>query len=98
MLSGSPLLFLDMRERPLVDAPDRETLIANAKREYESGCSVLLENGTPETFDAMSISYFHDVLFGDGNAYTTETMTPGASDLRYHRCFRVSVLQYTVRW
>jgi len=55
MLSGSPLLFLDMRARPLVEAPDRETLINNAKKEYETMCSALLEYGIPETFDAMSI-------------------------------------------
>jgi len=82
MLSGSPLLFLDMRTRPLVEAPDRETLISNARREYETMCNALLEYGVPETFDAMSISYFHDVLFGDGNAYTTETTMPGTSDVR----------------
>jgi len=82
MLSGSPLLFLDMHTRPLVEAPDRETLISNARREYETMCNSLLEYGVRETFDAMLISYFHDVLFGDGNAYTTETTMPGISDVR----------------
>ena len=75
MLSGSPLLFLDLRARTLVQAPDRKTLIDNAKREYEAMCNALIQHGVPETFDAMSISYFHGVLFGDGNAYTTETTT-----------------------
>ena len=73
MLSGSPLLFLDMRSRPLLQSPDRETLIANAKEGYEAICNEMLEHGVAETFDAMSIAYFHDVLYGDGNHFTTET-------------------------
>ena len=73
MLSGSPLLFLDVRERPMLDATDRESLIAQAKDSYERHCASLLQNGVAETFDAMAISYFHDVLFGDGDVRTTET-------------------------
>jgi hypothetical protein len=73
MLSGSPLLFLDVRERPIIHAPDRETLINRAKEEYDRSCSALLDVGLAESFDAMTISYFHDVLYGDGNASTSET-------------------------
>ena len=76
MLSGSPLLFLDMRDRPmspLIEATDREMLISTAKKAYEKHCVSLLETGVAETFDTMSISYFHDVLFGDGDIRNTET-------------------------
>eukprot|EP00900_Chrysochromulina_parva_P017672 jgi/Chrpa1/25906/Chrysochromulina_OHIO_Genome00025736-RA len=76
MLSGSPLLFLDMRDRPmspLIEATDREMLISTAKKAYEKHCLSLLETGVAETFDTMSISYFHDVLFGDGDIRNTET-------------------------
>jgi hypothetical protein len=73
MLSGSPLLFLDMRDRPLIEATDREMLISAAKAAYEKHCMSLLEAGVAETFDTMSISYFHDVLFGDGDIHNTET-------------------------
>jgi len=65
-----------MRDRPmspLIEATDREMLISTAKKAYEKHCMSLLETGVAETFDTMSISYFHDVLFGDGDIRNTET-------------------------
>jgi len=62
-----------MRDRPLIEATDREMLISAAKVAYEKHCMSLLETGVAETFDTMSISYFHDVLFGDGDIRNTET-------------------------
>ena len=73
MLSGSPLLFLDLRERPLIEAADRQALIDKAKKMYEASCDALLQRGLAETMDAMTISYFHEVLFGDGDVTTTDT-------------------------
>jgi hypothetical protein len=68
MLSGSHVLFIDTRPRePIVDAPDRATLISLAKKKYEEQCQDLLGHGVAESFDAMSVAYFHDVLFDDGN-------------------------------
>jgi hypothetical protein len=77
MLSGSPLLFLDVRERPIIQAADRETLINQAKAEYDKACNALLQVGLAESFDAMTISYFHDVLFGDGNPSSSEAYQEG---------------------
>ena len=34
MLSGSPLVFLDVRERPVLNATDRESLIAQVQTIY----------------------------------------------------------------
>ncbi len=73
MLSGSPLLFLDLRERPSLKAEDREALITMAKTEYEKTCDTYLKQGLAETFDTMTIAYFHDVLFGDWDMNATVT-------------------------
>ena len=43
--SGSPLLFLDVRERPLVEAADRVALIEAAKTALEKHCDALLVAG-----------------------------------------------------
>lgn len=71
MLSGSPLLFIDTRKREsIVGATDRQALISMAQKKYEEHCDNLLKHGTAETMDAMSIAYFHNVLFGDGHIYS----------------------------
>ena len=62
MLSGSPLLFLDLRDRTLFGkVPDRATLLARAKEEYVKHCDAMLEQNVAECLDACSISYFHEV-------------------------------------
>jgi hypothetical protein len=71
MLSGSPVLFLDAREREAIVAKDRTTLIQFAKEKYVEETSKLLQSGLCETFDAMTIAYFHEVLSGDGDPATT---------------------------
>jgi len=75
MLSGSPLLFLDLRDRPIItDAQDRATLIRGAKEQYDEACDKLLKLEVPraEIYDSMTVAYFHEVLFGDGDVRTTE--------------------------
>ena len=48
MLSGSPLLFLDLRDRPIItDAQDRATLIRGAKEQYDEACDKLLKLEVP---------------------------------------------------
>ena len=79
MLSGSPLLFLDMRERPVLEAMDRSKLIEQAKVAYERNCTSLLEVGVAETFDTMAVAYFHDVLFGDGDVHSSAGRHQGGS-------------------
>ena len=62
MLSGSPLLFLDLRDRTLLGkVPDRATLLARAKEEYVKHCDAMLEQKVAECLDACSIAYFHEV-------------------------------------
>jgi hypothetical protein len=82
MLSGSPLLFLDLRQRPVIEASDRQALISRAKDEYDKACAVFLQQGVAETFDAMSIAYFHDVLFGDADASMTQKLAHREVKLR----------------
>ena len=68
MLSGSPLLFLDLRDRALLGkvAPGqdghlgRATLLARAKEEYVKHCDAMLEQKVAECLDACSIAYFHE--------------------------------------
>jgi hypothetical protein len=75
MLSGSPLLFLDLRDRPIItDAQDRATLIRVAQEQYDEACDKLLRLEVPraEIYDAMTVAYFHEVLFGDGDVRTTD--------------------------
>ena len=50
-----------------VESLQGASLIAAAKREYETACDALLAAGTPETFDCCSIAYFHAILTGDGS-------------------------------
>ena len=76
--SGTPLLFLDLRNRlpPLNSNSSqpltRSELIEFAKKQHGDYCDELLKLGMTETLDTCAISYFHDVLKGDGNAMTTE--------------------------
>ena len=59
---------------PIVNAPQeasngfahRQRLIEWAKQEYNKHCDALLALGVAETFDAMSLSWFHSILMGDG--------------------------------
>jgi hypothetical protein len=73
--SGSPVLFLDVRDRNihgLKDIKDRASLIDAAKKSYEEHSEKLFEVGLSDTFDVCAISFFHEVLFGDGDIMTTE--------------------------
>ena len=62
--AGSPVLFLDVRERPLVEAADRVALIDATKAAFEEHCDALLAVGLAESFDISSIAYFYNALVG----------------------------------
>ena len=64
--SGTPLLLLDARTRPLLVASDRASLIEAAKGACSAIGDSLLQAGLCETFDTCTISFFHKVLFEDG--------------------------------
>eukprot|EP00931_Biecheleriopsis_adriatica_P103028 TRINITY_DN77917_c0_g1_i1.p1 TRINITY_DN77917_c0_g1~~TRINITY_DN77917_c0_g1_i1.p1 ORF type:complete len:1060 (+),score=124.93 TRINITY_DN77917_c0_g1_i1:117-3182(+) len=67
---GSPMLFIDMRERPMVTGKDRKDIIEAACQQFETTCDDFLSLPTPcaNVFDVMALSYFRDVLRGDGNS------------------------------
>ena len=85
MLSGSPLVFLDIRERKPLDCVkafkdeknplpfDRAKLIKEAMDMYNQSCDDLLFKGLVETFETCSIAYFHEILEGDGDVDTTDS-------------------------
>lgn len=62
--SGSPVLFLDVRERPLIEASDRVALISAAMAALETHCNALLDTGLAESFTCSSIAYLHQALIG----------------------------------
>jgi len=70
--SGTPTVFLDLRQRPQLEAKSRTELIDEAKAKYKEECKRYLEAGTIESFDVCAIAYFHDILFGDGVAQTAD--------------------------
>ena len=66
--SGSPLLFLDVRERPsATEKVDRDALIQEAKAKYEEHCDNYLKHGVADNFRTCAVAHFHKVLFSDGN-------------------------------
>ena len=61
MLSGSPLLFLDLRDRTILgQVENRAMLLARAKEEYVKHCDAMLEQKVAECLDACSIAFFHE--------------------------------------
>ena len=51
-MSGTPLLFLDLRERPKLEASlnDRGSIIAAAQESFSQACDELISAGVAETF------------------------------------------------
>ena len=68
-----PVLFLDVVERPLLSqSGSRRMLIELAKRKYIEHQERLLASGVVDAFNHCALAHFYDVLFGDGDARTTE--------------------------
>ena len=68
-----PVLFLDVVERPLFSqSGSRRMLIELAKKEYIEHQERLLTSGVVDTFNHCALAHFFSVLFGDGDARTTE--------------------------
>ena len=67
----SPVVFLDVRERKGCSAKTRQEMIDKAKRDYSKLCSDLEKKGTMDWFNVCALAWFHDVLYGDGDARTT---------------------------
>eukprot|EP00966_Prymnesium_polylepis_P086112 1993097-Prymnesium_polylepis.1 len=62
--AGSPVLFLDVRDRPLIEAAtDRVALVEAAKTALETHSDALLAAGLAESFSCCSIAYLYDALF-----------------------------------
>jgi len=72
---GAHLVMLDVRQRPIIKAMDRSSLIEKAQRAYELFCKDL--TGCPrkvcEPFDSCAIGYWKHILFEDGYPRLTDT-------------------------
>lgn len=72
-MSGTPLIFLDVRPRKVIqESTSRDDMISAAKQHFTEHCDALLAASLAESLDCCTIAYFHDVLNGDGNASSTE--------------------------
>jgi len=91
--SGSPVLFLDVRQREAVQAADRASLIEAAKAAYQKSCDELHAAGTYDALDTSAIAYFHDVLYGDGidssTQYTSAFGTDASQPVCIHEAIRL---------
>ena len=76
MMSGSPLVFIDMRqweeEEAAVSDLTRTDVISRAKQQHLRLCDALKSAGVCDNLDTCFIAYFHDALNGDGSWHTTE--------------------------
>eukprot|EP00802_Teleaulax_amphioxeia_P004721 Tamp_04725.p1 GENE.Tamp_04725~~Tamp_04725.p1 ORF type:complete len:860 (-),score=122.47 Tamp_04725:284-2863(-) len=72
-LAGSPVLFLDVRQRGKHEGGGvRSALIETAKREVVALGDELREKGLADTFDVCALAFFRDILLGDGDPYSTD--------------------------
>ena len=80
-MSGTPLLFLDVRERPKLDttANERGAIIKKAQEQFSASCDELLAAGVAETFDCCSIAHFHTVCVGDVSGTDETRVSKGAA-------------------
>lgn len=77
-LSGTPHVFLDLRKHPIPDSVlDRAALIEHAKQDFSRRCAELVDHGIIEALDCCTIAFFHEALFGDGNAATLDVNLEG---------------------
>lgn len=70
--SGSPVVFLDTANRDIDEschsAASRAELIEKSMRLHDARCERLLQAGTFDFHNCSALSFFHDVLFGNGYA------------------------------
>lgn len=74
VMGGTPMLFLDLRCRPklsnelhesALETLDRKKQITEeVKSTFDQQCNALLDAGTADIFDCMSIAYIYTVVFG----------------------------------
>ena len=62
---GAPVLFLDVRERPLIEAANRAALIEAAKQQYIERADALLKLGRADALYSCTIAHLHDICYGD---------------------------------
>eukprot|EP00966_Prymnesium_polylepis_P256349 5921871-Prymnesium_polylepis.1 len=78
-MSGAPVLYLDVRERPqLKETNDRTELVQEATQKYEEFCDELISVGLCDTLDSCTLAYFHKILTGS----TTSASNGAAEDLK----------------
>jgi len=69
--AGSPVLFLDVRERKVVPAQNREDLIEKGKEVFARHCDKLAEGRMWDQLNTCAVAFFYDILFGAGNPHTS---------------------------
>lgn len=89
--SGSPVLFLDVRQREAVEAADRASLIEAAKAAYKKSCDELHAAGTYDALNTSAIAYFHDVLYGDGIGSSTQYTSAFGTDASKPVCIHEAI-------
>ena len=82
--SGTPVIFLDVRpvaEGSLTGAKSRGQLISKAKRAVMKRNQLLrTKQNLCDTLDICMLSYWHEVLYGDGDPSTEENFPGGHND------------------
>eukprot|EP00961_Rhodomonas_salina_P074240 997518-Rhodomonas_salina.1 len=70
---GIPVLFLDLRPRssPQAGETDREKVMEAALTEWRHSCKACYEDCGSECYDACSLAFFYDLLYGDGDPNQT---------------------------
>mmetsp|Transcript_26964 Transcript_26964/g.65555 ORF Transcript_26964/g.65555 Transcript_26964/m.65555 type:complete len:789 (-) Transcript_26964:229-2595(-) len=70
--AGSPVLFLDLRQRPLIEAADRKQLIDKAKEHWIEYNAQLekMPISRCDNFDVCGVAYLHHILFGKQSGHT----------------------------
>lgn len=92
--SGSPVLFLDVRERPLLEAADRVALIEATKVAVETHCHSLLETGLAESLVCCSIAYLHEALFGQAAGEVASLKATTVARFSLHQAIRMASGEY----
>uniref|UniRef100_A0A7S0XXN4 SMODS and SLOG-associating 2TM effector domain-containing protein n=2 Tax=Hemiselmis andersenii TaxID=464988 RepID=A0A7S0XXN4_HEMAN len=72
-----PVVFLDLRERKVCTATDRQSLIEAGMRAFQDSCDALHEAGRCENLDVCMIAYFYEIIYGDGNPNSTVSLEAG---------------------
>eukprot|EP00931_Biecheleriopsis_adriatica_P105153 TRINITY_DN79725_c0_g1_i1.p1 TRINITY_DN79725_c0_g1~~TRINITY_DN79725_c0_g1_i1.p1 ORF type:complete len:938 (+),score=120.38 TRINITY_DN79725_c0_g1_i1:158-2971(+) len=95
--TGTPLLFLDVRERMALHLESRAELIKAAQENLSHQMDEYLEGARKGTcsmdhFDIDMMAHFREILFGDGNPATADNTQFGHTAIPLHRALSIAKL------